>query len=189
MKKSKLTALQKIGIAFLIPFLLLLVLQIMFFAFMMYIKVIGPALNDYPTDQPGSKWASEDGKISFKIEGVANVGYGTMLLEDGSLIDIQFYASSGTGKEIFISIPVDNGEAVKDIEIWRGDFKHKDRFTATVKKTTYFEVGQKITFYRVDEDIDTMTTKATANRLLYGIEDHTSVKGIAFDGQKYVLIP
>jgi hypothetical protein len=36
-------------------------------------------------------------------------------------------------------------------EVWYGDFLFSDRFTATVEKTTYFEAGQKIKFYRVDE--------------------------------------
>ena len=43
-----------------------------------------------------------------------------------------------------------NGEYDKDIETWYGDFRRKDRFT--VRETTYFEVGQKITFYRLGEN-------------------------------------
>ena len=35
-----------------------------------------------------------------------------------------------------------------------GSFNRKDKFTVTVKETTYFEVGQKITFYRVDDEED-----------------------------------
>ena len=37
-------------------------------------------------------------------------------------------------------------------ETWRGNFKRKDKFIVTVEETTYFKVGQKITFYRVDDD-------------------------------------
>lgn len=154
MKTTRLKLSQKIGIAFLILVLLFAVLHILFFALMMYVKVIRPALTHYPADQSESKWASEDGRISFQIDKVSKLGYGTMVLDDGSIVNIIFFAGVTDGKTITIYANIDE-EQEKIIETWYGDFIRKDRFTATVRETTYFEVGQKITFHRVDEDKDT----------------------------------
>ena len=69
------------------------------------------------------------------------------MIINGKEIEILFL--DGEGKNIHI-FPIET--KVRDIndryELWVGDFIQEDKFTVTVEKTTYFEVGQKITFYR-----------------------------------------
>ena len=107
-----------------------------------------------PIDQPGRKWVSEDGSIVlYTNENQKTTG---SMVVNGD--EIPFVFSNGNGVSIGIySIEVQN-QSVRDVkdryELWVGDFNRKDKFTVTVKETTYFEVGQKITFYRVDDDED-----------------------------------
>ena len=100
-----------------------------------------------PCDQPDTSWISEDGSIYFHVG--ENI-IGTMQV-DGENIDV--YISMGLGATIRI-YPLSSlqGNAVKGecFEEWIGKFK-KDEFTAKVLESTYFEEGQKIKFYRVDE--------------------------------------
>lgn len=109
-----------------------------------------------PCDQKNTKWISEDGRISFWSDET-----GSGVIENGDET-IEIHVGIGPATEIDIYplenvVPYDEeigtgfkvtGEA---IEHWVGDFKYKDHFTATVKRTTYFHVGDQITFYRVDE--------------------------------------
>lgn len=104
-----------------------------------------------PCDQPNTNWATEDGTISFSIDENGN-GTGKIVI-DGETIDIDI--GFGPATQIYIS-PLENvdGDHVYgySIEYWTGDSYRSDRFTATVEKTTYFEVGEKLTFYRIDDD-------------------------------------
>ena len=102
-----------------------------------------------PCDQPDTSWISEDGSIYFYVD-EGHRSTGTMQV-DGENIDV--YVAMGLGATIRI-YPLSSlqGNTVKGecIEEWIGKFK-KDKFTAKVLETTYFEEGQKIKFYRVDE--------------------------------------
>lgn len=99
-----------------------------------------------PADQPYSKWISEDKAIYFETD-KNGAGYGTLTVGD-EVIDIHF--ATGCARVINIYIMEDD-ESGDLIESWTGNFKKEDRFTATVtKKTTYYEMGEKIVFYRVD---------------------------------------
>lgn len=110
-----------------------------------------------PVDQPGSKWRSEDGSIYFEVGDWSSeslAGIGKMKIGEEETLDI--YVATGLGSDIVI-YPLENvtPEGVVKlpyIEYWIGDFHRKDRFTATVKKTTYFSVGEKVKFYRVDDE-------------------------------------
>ena len=104
-----------------------------------------------PIDQPDKRWVSEDGDIMLYTDKTQRTT-GSMII-DGKEIEILF--RDGEGKNIYI---FPNETKVQDIkkcyELWVGDFILEDEFTITVKKTTYFKVGQKITFYRVDDEED-----------------------------------
>ena len=139
------------------------------FCFMIAIAIIAVSLSGCwwyksymgkrPCDQSNTKWISEDGQIYFWTD-EHNYVSGEMLIGDET---IDIYVGIGPATEINIH-PLENvtpydgkigtgfhvtGEAV---EHWIGDFDYNDQFTATVKRTTYFNVGDKITFYRVDDD-------------------------------------
>ena len=106
---------------------------------------------NYPNDQPNTKWISEDGSIWFN--GVS--GYGKMTV-NGEIFDIS--VEIGLFADISIS-KLDEYEYERDydylscdtIEEWEGVFWWQDSFVATVEKTQYYEEGEKIRFYRVED--------------------------------------
>ena len=127
-----------------------------------------PWKGNRPGDQPGTAWRSEDGTIVFTASG--NYGAdGTIMVnsESGALtVDVHFSFGPATyiyvfrkpedGENTPFSIETDpNGNPIASdylrLESWRGDFTEKDRFTATVEKSTYFTEGQKINFFRIDD--------------------------------------
>ena len=104
-------------------------------------------LGNRPWDQPNTTWVSEDNSIVFYID--SNwTGYGT-LHHNGEIVE--FCYSEGPSVEIWLYTTDADGK-VTDLEYWYGDFKRNDRFTATVEESTFFKKGDKITFYRVDNE-------------------------------------
>ena len=103
-----------------------------------------------PCDQPNSEWMSENKSITFFID---KNGAGTgKIVNDNEVIDIHIGIGPATEIEIFpLGNVVDNVVTGRSIEYWTGSFIQQEEFVATVKKTTYFKVGDKITFYRVDK--------------------------------------
>ena len=120
-----------------------------------------------PSGQPDSKWRSEDGSVVFTIGGyteletvvvgngrvVPAIVYsgepGTIFTEDGP-INIFVHFSAGTS--ISVTSEVDDSGNDHCYEVWNCSYKSKKHFIATVQETTFFEVGQKIEFYRIDEE-------------------------------------
>ena len=105
-----------------------------------------------PSDQPGTEWISEDESIVIHVD-KNNQSTGSMII-GGTEIPFLFVDSQG---EVIYIYSIDarsrDGLYPEDrYEIWMGSFNRKDKFTVTVEETTYFKVGQKITFYRVDDD-------------------------------------
>ena len=103
-----------------------------------------------PCDQPNTSWVSEDGSIYFHVD-KEQQATGEMIVNKER---IQFVFVNGPGIEMRIydikSNEFEIRQAKYQYEHWIGKFK-KDEFTAKVLETTYFEEGQKIKFYRVDE--------------------------------------
>lgn len=126
---------------------------VFFLIFIIVVVLYGMYINWYkgnrPIDQPNKKWVSEDGSIKLSTDENQRTT-GSMII-NGKEIEILFL--DGEGKNIHI-FPIET--KVRDIndryELWVGDFISEDKFTVTVEKTTYFEVGQKITFYRVEDE-------------------------------------
>ena len=130
-----------------------------FIIFIIAVVLYGVCINWYkgnrPCDQPGTEWVSEDGSIEIYVD-ENQYATGSMNIKGteipfifsgeirGEIIDI--YAIEAKGREGLYP--------EERYETWRGNFKRKDKFTVTVEKTTYFEVGEKITFYRVDDEED-----------------------------------
>lgn len=103
-------------------------------------------IGNRPVDQPFSKWISEDETIVFETnEGGA--GYGTLSIQ-GKVMDIYFATGAGRSIDIYTATEEGNWQL---IERWEGDFWRADKFTAVVlDKTTYYEKGERITFYRIN---------------------------------------
>ena len=106
-----------------------------------------------PIDQPGSTWISEDSTITLIVSNeYLGPDYLIIKVED-EMVTFEFTIGPSTQ---LIAYPIDAAEdggisSDEIYEVWDGNYIFSDRFTATVEKTTYFEVGQKIKFYRVDE--------------------------------------
>lgn len=96
-----------------------------------------------PVRQSFTKWASEDGRIVFETD-ANGAGFGTMVVE-GESLDIYFATGFG---DIGVYVITEEGRT-ELIEMWAGYFYRADRFVAVVSdKTTYYEKGERITFYR-----------------------------------------
>ena len=100
-----------------------------------------------PTGQNNTKWVSEDGVLTFYVD----ENYTATGIYAGSDKHINLYLVTdyGTGMHVY---PMNWIDATLDpeyrYELWDCDFKSKTRFVATVIETTFFEVGQEITFIR-----------------------------------------
>lgn len=129
-----------------------------FIIFIIAVVLYGVCINWYkgnrPSDQPGTEWFSEDESIVIHVD-KNNQSTGSMIIGG---TEIPFLFLDGQGEVIYIySIDARNRDVLypeDKYETWMGSFNRKDKFTVTVEKTTYFEVGQKITFYRVDDEED-----------------------------------
>lgn len=104
-----------------------------------------------PCSQPNTKWVSEDNTISFYVdENCVSTG---QIDIDGEIVDFYLTNDMGLGVHLFSLKVLDtNIETLEDeYEYWLCSFKSKKKFIATVKRTTYFHVGDKITFYKVNQ--------------------------------------
>ena len=108
-----------------------------------------------PSDQPDTEWISEDGSIEIYVDENQHAT-GSMNIKGTEIPFI--FSGEIRGERIWIyAIEAKDRLGLypeEEYETWRGNFKRKDKFTVTVEETTYFEVGQKITFYRVDDEED-----------------------------------
>ena len=106
--------------------------------------------NKRPCDQSGSKWESSEKTIVFSVD-ENGVGIGKMTVGQKVL---EIHIAIGPTTQICI-YPLENvkGNRVElpYYERWIGTFKKASEFTATVVETTYFTVGEQITFYRLSE--------------------------------------
>ena len=103
-----------------------------------------------PFNKPNSKWQSEDGTVVFYV-GENGRYTGTMCI-NGEIIEVYLCHDTALGMHIF-PISVLEAEAIdeaKKYEYWECLFISKEKFIATVKRTTFFEVGKKFTFHCVE---------------------------------------
>ena len=131
----------------------LITVVVFFIALALYGMYIYRYEGKRPSEQPGTEWISEDGSIKFYVD--ENLyATGSMNIKDTEIPFI--FSGEIRGERIHIyAIEAKGREGLypeERYETWRGNFKRKDKFTVTVEETTYFKIGQKIRFYRVDDD-------------------------------------
>lgn len=109
--------------------------------------------NKKPINQIGSRWLSSDKSIELVIrDDYDQDSFCTVTFDSGEKMRFYLSFDTGCGMEL-IDESVITTKVVYECDIyedWECSFKSKKKCVATVKKTTFFEVGQKITFYRVD---------------------------------------
>ncbi len=106
-----------------------------------------------PNNQLGSKWLSSDKSIELVIRSdYDHNSFCNISFDTGEKKSFYLSFDMGYGLELYdesvISADVIHG--YDRYEHWNCSFIDKRKFVATVEKTTFFEVGQEITFYRVD---------------------------------------
>ena len=105
-----------------------------------------------PTSQANTKWKSEDGSIVFSVDN-NNLATGEMIIDNET---IEFCLSTDFGIDMYL-FPIDvlNEDGPIDTsdryELWICSYKSKEKFVAKVEETTFFNIGDKITFYRESE--------------------------------------
>ena len=99
-----------------------------------------------PTAQYNTKWISDDKSITFSVDNNGNAT-GTMILDNQVL---KFCLYSDVSGIYIYTLDQDGNKSENMCESWLGSYKSKKKFVATVKETTYFQVGQKMTFYQID---------------------------------------
>ncbi len=105
-----------------------------------------------PVHFPESKWRSSDGSIVFYVDETC-FARGTIALKDR---DVEVFFTFHVDAPVMSIYPIEmidtrywtSGDQYEDMDC---DYKSKKHFVATVVHTTFFEVGQEIEFYRVDE--------------------------------------
>ncbi len=132
----------------------------MIFSILFLLSMCGCIYKSYrgkrPGDQRNTDWVSTQGDIRFHIK-ETGIGIGTMCVGEET---IPFGIATGPAISIDLYHIDDNGEHVGvSFESWIGDYKDKDTFTATVKRTTYFKEGEQITFVKVNADSADKTTQ------------------------------
>lgn len=128
---------------------LILLLLLLFFWFVCSACRNPITVKRSPFSQPNTKWVSDDGTISFYVDGNKHAT-GEMIIND-EYVEFYIVGDMGAGIHIY-DIDVIDDEIVYQqnrYEYWLCSFKSKNKFVAEVKKTTYFEVDQKITFEKV----------------------------------------
>ena len=107
-----------------------------------------------PTNQPLSSWESEDGTISFVVDATNRIR-GTINI-NGEVIEFSLSIAPGDLSMQLYDIKIIELEKSNSrhfssdyqYEDWDCSYKSKKKFVATVRETTFFKEGQKITFYR-----------------------------------------
>lgn len=116
-----------------------------------------PYFGKRPCDQPGTTWVSEDHNVVFKYS--TDFELNCFVMKDGRYVEFPVAMGPGTGITLFALEASPDAKSGMfgengihpECEYWEGDFWYSDHFTATVIRTTYFEVSQRITFYRQDD--------------------------------------
>ena len=101
-----------------------------------------------PTAQRSSVWISENGEILLRVN---EKGNGTLSFkQNGTIIEYDYVDGKNYRSEIYHL--TDMRTSGNHYETWKYTKVGNDKFTIEVEKTTFFEVGQQITFYRTQGD-------------------------------------
>lgn len=102
----------------------------------------------HPGKQPNSTWVSEDGNVVISI--AENPGWRIYIQTGDANIECLFKMGPGQLADVY---DIDAQERVglyeeEHFERWTCAMKDDDTFVVTVKKTTFFTEGEKITFHK-----------------------------------------
>ena len=104
-------------------------------------------------NQPNTKWVSDDESIVLYVENSCKIT-GTMRVNGE---DIEVYVTDGPGRAQELDIyPIGglNQTIISEedkYEYWSCFYKSENELVATVKKTTFYKLGEKIKFHKVED--------------------------------------
>ncbi len=101
-----------------------------------------------PCAQKNTSWVSNDGEISLSIN---DLGKGTICFnKNGSEISLYYCDVHDYSAHIYDAKVLETKVTSEEdrYEKWKYLNVKNDEFTIVVEKTTFFEVGQEITFYK-----------------------------------------
>ena len=106
-----------------------------------------------PSSQKNTTWSSEDNQILLHID---ESGKGKLTFEEnGSVIECYFVSEQGYCASVYDIEALENNRLglypEEYYERWAYSKTTKDSFTIVVEKSTFFEVGDKITFNKKDK--------------------------------------
>ncbi len=105
-----------------------------------------------PTNQPNTTWVSSDETIVFTVSSTCDTT-GQMVV-NGEVVEFCLTTYPGSVMNLYDTVVLDTNIETPEsrYEQWTCSYKSKAFFIATVKDTTFFEVGKEISFYRVDPE-------------------------------------
>lgn len=107
-----------------------------------------------PSGQENTTWSSEDGKILLYVDKGSNSRI--YFEQDDTFIQCYFVSSRGYSASVYCWEAYVNERLglyqEEHYETWNYSKVRKDTFTITVEKTTFLKIGDKITFYKVEEE-------------------------------------
>ena len=107
-----------------------------------------------PCNQPGTTWSTEDGTVVFYVEEDRSFVHGYIQTEDGK-VEVVITMSHLTS-DLHISYKDDFYSAAEDdpvphFALWKYSKVQKDVFVVEVLHSVFFQSGDILTFYKIDE--------------------------------------
>ena len=115
----------------------------------------------WPYEQPDTIWVSEDASIVFEVSSYPDDPYLTKQSRAKGSIEVNgesipVWVTAGRSGPWVVVCPRHDGveyeEETEELEMWIGRMHGSKQFTVKVRFTTFFEEGEKITFYREDRN-------------------------------------
>lgn len=106
---------------------------------------------NHPNAFPDTIWATTDNLVIIEIDNFSD-GYKRGYINTGNET-LEVFFSLPTRPDVCVKtkeqIEANNGEC---LESWEAQTPEKDKFIIKVKKTTFFNIGDVLTFYKVGEN-------------------------------------
>lgn len=104
-------------------------------------------------NQPNTSWVSDDGSVIFSVDNDGNAM--GIIRVNGESVEVIVVEGVERDTGMYLFYSDHQGRPANQFdnkcEYWQCSYKSPDMFVATVKETTFFEEGQKITFNKVTE--------------------------------------
>ena len=105
----------------------------------------------HPSSFPDTIWATKDNKVIIEIEDYSAEYIRVYINHNDEILELFTWDSNEPGEMLLINKESIETEKFQPLEIWDQEV-FEDKFVVTVVETTYFNVGDVLTFYNVGEN-------------------------------------